>query len=311
MESCRPNLNIAVFKGGASAEREVSLKSGQAVSEALQSRGHTISEIDLQGSSFKLPDGIDLAFLALHGSYGEDGQLQRRLEAMEVPFTGCDSESSHSSFDKKIAKNFMILHGIKTPGFHVVQTPDPEEVEALRYPRVIKPVTEGSSIGLYFAEDEVSYVEAATLLLEHHDSALVEEQIEGVEVTVGILNDRALPLVEVRPREGSYDYHNKYTAGATEYFCPAPLSAPLTKRIQETALATFAALKGRDFSRIDMMIDSKEEVYVLEMNTLPGMTETSLFPKAAAAVGIDFASLCEQMATMAYQRRTVSQAASG
>ena len=295
-------LNIVVMLGGPSAEREVSLKSGAAVAKALRSLGHTIHELDPRDDSWKLPTGADVVFLALHGTYGEDGTVQRRLEALGVPYTGCDSDASRVAFDKVITKKRCLAAGVPTARFEVITSPKASWPAGWRPPVVLKPVRQGSSVGLQFVERLENWNPALAEALRHGSEVLMEEKILGPETTVGILGGEALPVVEVRPRQGGYDYDNKYTSGRTEYFCPAPLDAATTERIQRAALDAFRAVGGRDYGRVDVMVRPGGEPVVLEVNTLPGMTETSLLPKAAAAAGILFADLCQRMIDLAMQR---------
>jgi D-alanine-D-alanine ligase len=294
--------NIVVMLGGTSAEREVSLRSGAAVAGALRGLGHTVTELDPQGNDWTLPKGTEVVFLALHGTYGEDGTVQRRLETLGARYTGCGPEASRIAFDKMLTKERCVASHIPTARYVVVDgasTPWPAGWEP---PVVLKPVCQGSSVGLEFVNQRAEWTGALARALRYDSRVLVEERIVGREVTVGILADRALPLVEVRPHNGAYDYHNKYTKGATEYLCPAPMDAMMTARAQEAALGAFRAIGGRDYARVDVMITSAGEPMVLEVNTLPGMTETSLLPKAAAAAGMDYGSLCQRMMDLALAR---------
>lgn len=292
---------IAVLLGGPSAEREVSLRSGAAVAGALRSRGHSVVEVDPCGD-WVLPSGIDAVFLALHGTYGEDGTVQAELERMGVPYTGCGVEASRVSFDKVATKERLIRAGVPTARYVVLEEATAPWPEGWRPPVVLKPVCQGSSVGLRFVEDVAEWREALAASLAHDARVLCEEKIVGREVTVGILEGRALPVVEVRPRSGAYDYSSKYTSGATEYLCPAPFEPSWTRRLQAAAMGAFEAVGGRDYARVDIMVRAEGEPVVLEVNTLPGMTETSLLPKAAAAAGIDFAALCERMVGLALGR---------
>jgi D-alanine-D-alanine ligase len=295
-------LKITVMLGGPSAEQEVSLRSGAAVAGALRSRGHDVFEVDPKNGSFILPDETDAVFLALHGTYGEDGTVQRQLEKLGVLYTGCDSEASRIAFDKVLTKQKCLEAGVPTAKFLVVnseKTPLPKD---LRLPLVVKPVRQGSSVGLQFVERVEEWPNALVEALKFDAEVLAEEKIVGRETTVGILDGMALPVVEVCPKTGRYDYKNKYTAGNTEYFCPADFDAATTRKIQAAALGAFHAIGGRDYARVDVMVDANGEPVVLEVNTLPGMTETSLLPKAAAAAGMDYAQLCQRMIELALKR---------
>ena len=295
-------LKIAVMLGGPSAEREVSLRSGTAVAKALRSLGHEVYEVDPLHGAFDLPPEMDVVLLALHGTYGEDGTVQRRLDELGETYTGCDAEASRVAFDKVLTKQRCLEAGIPTPKFLVVNSAKTPWPKSWQPPLVVKPVRQGSSVGLQFVERVGDWPKALAEALKFDSEVLVEEKITGRECTVGILAEEALPVVEVRPKVGSYDYRNKYTAGCTEYFCPAPFDAATTRRIQDAALGAFRAVGGRDYARVDVMVRTDGEPVVLEVNTLPGMTETSLLPKAAAAAGLNYAQLCQRMVDLALER---------
>jgi len=293
---------IVVMLGGTSAEREVSLRSGAAVAGALRGLGHNVTELDPQGDDWTLPDGTEVVFLALHGTYGEDGAAQRRLESLGARYTGCGPEASRIAFDKALTKERCVAAGIPTARYLVLDRATAPWPAGWEPPVVLKPVCQGSSVGLEFVSQRSDWTGALANSLRYDARVLVEERIAGREVTAGILAGRALPLVEVRPHNGAYDYHSKYTKGATEYLCPAPLDATAAARAREAALGAFRAIGGRDYARVDVMITSAGEPVVLEVNTLPGMTETSLLPKAAAAAGMDYATLCQRMIYLALAR---------
>jgi D-alanine-D-alanine ligase len=295
-------LNITVMLGGPSAEREVSLRSGAAVAGALRSLGHEVHELDPRDEAWVLPADTDVVFLALHGTYGEDGSVQRRLEALGVPYTGCDAKASRVAFDKALTKERCVAAAVLTARFTVVDSARANWPRGWDPPLVVKPVRQGSSVGLQFVERVADWHTALAEALRHDSQVLVEEKIAGRECTVGILADAPLPVVEVRPKRGAYDYRNKYTPGATEYFCPAPFDAATTSRTQVAAMGAFHAVGGRDYARVDVIVRENGEPVVLEVNTLPGMTETSLLPKAAAAAGIDYAELCRRMIDLALDR---------
>jgi D-alanine-D-alanine ligase len=299
-------LKIVVMLGGPSTEREVSLRSGAAVAKALRSLGHDVFEVDPMDGDFDLPEETDVVLLALHGTYGEDGTVQRRLDKLGVVYTGCDAEASRIAFDKVLTKQRCLEAGIPTAKFLVVNSVKTPWPEGWPPPLVVKPVRQGSSVGLQFVERVEDWQPALAAAMKFDSEVLVEEKIVGRECTVGILADEALPVVEVRPKVGSYDYRNKYTAGCTEYFCPAPFDAVTTRRIQDAALGAFRAVGGRDYARVDVMVRVNDEPVVLEVNTLPGMTETSLLPKAAAAAGLSYAQLCQRMVDLALERAEVA-----
>jgi D-alanine-D-alanine ligase len=295
-------LNITVMLGGPSSEREVSLRSGAAVARALRSLGHTVHELDPQQPAWMLPPETDVVFLALHGSYGEDGTVQEELEKLRVPYTGCGPEASRLAFDKVLTKKRCIEAGIPTARFMVFDSPQAPWPEGWQPPVVLKPVRQGSSVGLQMVEKIGQWTKSMAEAFRHDTQVLMEEKIEGRETTVGILAGKALPVVEVRVKKGIFDYKNKYTPGAAEHFCPADFPADTIARIQNAALGAFQAIGGRDYARVDVMVRASGEPVVLEVNTLPGMTELSVLPEAAAAAGLNYAQLCQRMIDLALQR---------
>ena len=298
----RRSLKVTVMLGGPSAEREVSLWSGAAVADALRSLGHEVSELDPKTDDWTLPSGTEVVFLALHGTYGEDGTVQARLEELGVPYTGCGPEASRIAFDKVLTKQRCQAAGIPTARFIVIESVSARWPIGWQPPIVIKPVCQGSSVGIQFVERVSDWSAALTESMRFDQRVLIEEKIIGRETTVGILDGKALPIVEVRPKQGVYDYASKYTAGASEYLCPAPFSEAAAERIQQAALGAFATVGGRDYGRVDVMVRANDEPVVLEVNTLPGMTKTSLLPKAAAAAGFSYAELCQRMIDLALRR---------
>ena len=300
-------LKIVVMLGGPSAERKVSLNSGAGVAKALRSLGHTVVELDPETPDWILPPETDAVFLALHGTYGEDGTVQAQLEKLGVPYTGCDAEASRIAFDKVLTKQRCVEAKVPTAKFLVVESAKTPWPLGWQPPLVVKPVRQGSSVGLQFVERVSDWGNALSEAFRYDSQLLVEERIVGRETTVGILDGKALPVVEVRPKSGRYDEQSKYTAGETEYFCPADFDAATTKRIQEAALGAFHAIGGRDYSRVDVMVRTNGDPIVLEVNTLPGMTETSLLPKAAASSGLGYAELCQRMVELALERGSVTR----
>jgi D-alanine-D-alanine ligase len=296
-------LNITVMLGGPSAERDVSLRSGAEVAKALRSLGHQVQEVDPSDEKWKLPSETDVVFLALHGTYGEDGTVQRRLEELGAIYTGCDPEASRLGFDKLLTKQRCLAAGVATPRFLLIESVSASWPMGWDPPVVLKPARQGSSVGLQFVERVSDWSDALAETMRYDSRVLMEEKIVGRECTVGILADKPLPLVEVRPKTGIYDYQTKYSSGATDYFCPADFDEPATARIQLAGLAAFRAIGGRDYSRVDVIVQPTGEPIVLEVNTLPGMTETSLLPKAAAAAGIGYAELCQRMVDLALKRK--------
>jgi D-alanine-D-alanine ligase len=291
---------IAVLKGGPSAEREVSLRSGAAAAEALRTAGYEVTEVTVEDSNFVLPDGTELAFLALHGTFGEDGQVQNILAARGIPFTGADAKTSRIAFDKEKTKEKFRAAGVPTPEGQLVSRLD--EV-TLSLPLFVKPNEQGSSVGTHPATTRDELAAALEDALKFGPRALVERFIRGRELTVGVLGDQALPIVEIHPLDGFYDYTNKYTKGRTEYFCPALLPDDITRKIQQYALYAHRALGHTVYSRIDFLLEKDMNPYCLEVNTLPGMTATSLLPKAAAAVGLSFPQLCQKIVELSWAAR--------
>jgi len=332
-------MKIAVLMGGTSAERDVSLASGLAITRALRERGHDVSVVDTAvgfvpaaeekdllpgGVKSAPPESLDralplidlgqvpqlrdaeLAFLALHGGEGEDGTVQALLELVGVPYTGSGPLGSGIAMDKDVTKRLLRDSQVPTLPWRVARAPDftydPDTIEDLvGLPCVVKPSRQGSSVGIHIV-GEAGELETAVRDAAQYDSeVMIERFAKGRELTVGILADQALPPVEIRPKKGIYDYESKYTPGMTEYLCPAPLDEEVVAQIQAYALRAFKVLKLRGYARIDFIL-AKEQLFCLEANTLPGMTATSLLPKAAAAVGIDFPELCERIVQAAGRR---------
>lgn len=307
---CTPlkGRQIAVLKGGSGPERPVSLVSGKAVADALRSRGHTVTEVDITNHSdithhtLVLPTTTDLAFNMIHGTFGEDGTLQAILEERGIPFTGEGSQESHLAFDKVLTKERFTAAGIPTAHYEVL-TPG-KMPSLLAPPFVLKPIRQGSTIGVHIVQEPSQLKSAMEDCFKYGDEILVEKFCPGKELTVSIIGDIALPIVEIVPKGGFYSYNNKYTPGGSTYFTPARITPKQTEMVQKTALAAHKALGLQIYSRVDLFLNEKEEMNVLEANTLPGMTPTSLMPKAAAAIGIDFPSLCEIIGILSLRRNT-------
>ena len=285
-----PYRTVAVLKGGISSEREVSLRSGAAVARGLRVLGCEAIEVDVTERRFTLPSAAEAVFIALHGAYGEDGGVQRELEAMGIPYTGSGPESCRVAFDKGLTRSACARRGIPIPEGRVFQTLPGQS--PLPLPVVVKPTREGSSVGFTQVGTPEAWLSAARAALACHGEALVERYIAGRELTVGIVGDQTLPVVEIRAPGGCYDYAAKYTAGRTEYLCPAPIGPELEAALAVRAAETFEAVGARGFARIDFRVDAAGRPFVLELNSIPGFTETSLLPKAAAAAGIPFPELC-------------------
>jgi D-alanine-D-alanine ligase len=299
---------IAVLCGGPSSEREVSLRSGSAVTNALRLLGVDAFELDVRDDRFRLPVGTELAFNALHGAFGEDGTIQAILEEKGIPYTGEGEVGSRLAFDKIESKKRFIEYGVPTAPYVTVQR---GEVPDLSLPYVVKVPCQGSSVGVYLVktmkERDVALEKAFALA----DSILVEAFVSGRELTVGVLGENVLPIIEIRPRGGFYSYENKYTwtnrGGAAEHECPARLSRSEKATVEAAALAAHRALELEIYSRVDVILDRVRGPQVLEVNTIPGMTETSLLPEAAAAVGISMSQLCEFIVQLSLERRLVSK----
>lgn len=300
---------IAVFAGGTSAEREVSLGSGRACANALARSFPTrLFEINAEA----LPAGLDPArhvvFSTLHGTFGEDGRMQRLLESAGVSYAGCDAPSSELTLDKartKAAAAACGVRGAKALRFSAAQRPTAETVVAqLGAQVVVKPNAEGSSVGLSMVTNRAE-LDAALAGIKAGEW-LIEERIIGRELSVGVMRGRAMGVVEIRPKSGVYDYASKYTKGLTEYFAPAPLDEKLTAETQAAAESAFAACGCRDYARVDFILSDKNLLYLLEINTLPGMKETSLLPMSARCAGLDFTALVREMVMPAVQRFTSS-----
>lgn len=297
-------MRIGVLSGGTSSERVISLRSGRAVSTSLAGQGFRVIGIDPRDeprAEEKLRQ-IDLAFLALHGKGGEDGTIQERLEKAGISYVGSDGRGSRLAFDKIEAKKRFRRAGIPTPRWRTFDRKSWRELQNFPTPFFVKPVADGSSIGVFLVEDFPKSVEKIIRALDEYPLLFAEEKIGGREFTVGILGARALPVVELRPKGEFYDYKSKYTAGMTEYLVPAPIPAAWGRRFQRLALQVHRTLGLRDFSRVDLMADPHGKPYILEANTIPGFTELSLLPKAAREAGISFDELCLRLIKMAWRR---------
>lgn len=298
------NQVVAVVMGGPSAEREVSLNTGAAIANALREYGYTnVVEIDLDPRNFgkQLAESkAEVVFNAVHGLYGEDGRLQTLLEIREMPYTGSGMIASVSCMDKVITKRMLRDAGISTPACLIVNKKESgikeKIMQRFSLPVVIKPASQGSSIGVEIVKEENQLDEALANAFKYSRDILVEEFIGGKELTVSMMQKDgevvALPVIHIAPHSGMYDYHSKYTKGATEYICPADLDEETTKKVQEISKQAYEVLGCSGVARADVMLDEKGNGYVLEINTVPGMTATSLVPKAAAAAGISFPELC-------------------
>ena len=296
---------VAVFAGGTSAEREVSTGSGAACAAAL-ARSFTTRLFDVAAEA--LPEGYDprrhVVFSTLHGTFGEDGGMQRLLDAAGGAYAGCDTASSRLTMDKDLTKRTVSAAGVRVIDGVVFDASDKPSAAALQgavgSSAVLKPNGEGSSVGLRLVEG-AQELEAAVRAIDH-GRWLVERRIVGRELSVGVLRGAAMGIVEVRPKSGVYDYQSKYTKGLTEYLAPAPIGEALTGAVTAAAETAFAACGCRDFARVDFMLSRDGEPFFLEINTLPGMKETSLLPMSARCAGLDFAALVREMVSPAVER---------
>jgi D-alanine-D-alanine ligase len=296
---------IAVLMGGPGSEREVSLATARGVSKALRSLGAEVLDVDVRDQSFHLSDDVDLAFLTIHGTFGEDGSLQKVLEDRGILYTGDGVEESRTAFDKIRSKEKFRAHGVTTPLWEVIR---PGQQPTIPLPIVVKPPREGSTVGVIIVKSERDLELAITEAAKYDRELLVEEFIAGRELTVGILGDKALPILEIIPKGGFYDFTNKYpflnpqAGGGAEHVCPAKIDKKKTKEIQELALRAHRSVGLQVYSRVDVLLPEDGVATVLELNTIPGMTEASLLPEAAAAAGITYVELCTRIIELSRAR---------
>jgi D-alanine-D-alanine ligase len=286
---------VGVLLGGVSPEREISLKTGKAILRALGEKGYQAAEIDvdLSVAEHLRERRIEVAFIALHGPLGEDGSVQGLLEMMGIPYTGSSVLASAVAMNKVMSKKVFCYHQLPTPRFQAFYYGRKHAEVTLVPPMVVKPACGGSTIGISIVQSHDELEGALREAATYDQEVLIEEYVEGVDITVGILNGECLPPIEIVPRSGFYDYESKYTPGKTEYMIPARLSRELTKHAQMLGLAAYNALHCTGAARVDFRLDNKEHLTILEVNTIPGLTETSLLPMAAAHAGLDFSGLVE------------------
>ncbi|MBI5024408.1 MAG: UDP-N-acetylmuramate--L-alanine ligase [Candidatus Omnitrophica bacterium] len=305
---------IGVLMGGYSSEREISLKSGTAVAGSLKRQGGEVVSIDItvrdkeKITSLVRSYNLDVAFIALHGRLGEDGAIQAILEEIGVPYTGSGVEASRLALDKVLAQDLFQKSGIQVPAHISLYKQEAAHhaglIQAIDfYPVVVKPAREGSSIGISLVRAPEGLAEALKKAWKYDDKVLIEQYIQGRELTVGILGDEALAPIEIRPKSEFFDFKAKYSPGATEYIVPAHLPQELADKVRQSALAAHRALGCADLSRVDFILAGNGAYYVLEVNTIPGFTSTSLLPKAARVMGIDFDRLCLHLAGLAYGKK--------
>jgi D-alanine-D-alanine ligase len=296
---------IAVLMGGPSAERDVSLATGRGISKALRSLGVDVVDVDVRDAKFELPGDVELAFIALHGTFGEDGQVQQILEERGIAYTGEGVKESQLAFDKIRSKEKFHEHGVNTPEWETIRA---HERPGMQLPIVVKAPRQGSTVGVYIVRRTEELEQAIAEATKYDDQLLIEKFVRGRELTIGILGDQALPILEVIPKGGFYDFTNKYpflnpqAGGAAEHICPARIEPEKTKEIQELVLRAFRALGLRVYSRVDVILSQTGEPFVLEINTIPGMTEASLLPEAAAAAGIGYVDLCRRIIALSRAR---------
>jgi D-alanine-D-alanine ligase len=292
---------VAVMMGGLSREREISLKTGKAILKALTEKGYMVTSIDVGDDIAEklVKEKIECAFLALHGRFGEDGTIQGMLELMRIPYTGSGVLASALAMHKIMSKKFFLCEKIPTPCFEVFQREeikkDPPKKISLPLPIVVKPAREGSTIGISIVRKDEELGSALKKAGEYDEEILVEEFMKGREITVGILENIPLPVIEIVPKSGFYDYYSKYTKGETQYILPARIPREKYLYAQEIGLRAFQELGCSSLGRVDLMTDEDENPFVIDVNTMPGMTETSLLPKAASYAGIPFEDLVERI----------------
>jgi D-alanine--D-alanine ligase len=303
---------IGVIMGGLSSERNVSMKSGAAVLDALRRAGLHAVALDVcdeteEGIRCLISEhAVDIVFVAMHGGFGEGGPLQHILDKIRVPYTGPRETASRLAMDKIVARRFFKKAGLSVPRYRRIPRKCPRFLSryfliAATYPCVVKPSAQGSSIGISFLDSVKNLGEALENAFKYGDDVLVEEFIRGREITVSVLDGQALPVVEIIPKKKFFDFQAKYEKGLTDYVVPASLDEKIFQKVQRDAVSATRALGCRHLSRVDMIIDARGVPYVLEVNTIPGMTATSLFPKAAAAAGIDFTALCLRLLELSLQ----------
>jgi D-alanine-D-alanine ligase len=313
--SVKPFGKIGVLMGGPSAERPISLRSAAAVYESLKNSGYDVVSIDITtddpqaNAALLKSNSIDCAFIALHGKFGEDGQIQKILEDLRIPYTGSGVEASRRAMDKEVSQSLFREAGIVIPEYVVVEKslfiPDSSRVLDVNFsvPWVVKPSRQGSSIGLSIIEDPGFLPKALDLAFETDDKVIVQQYIKGRELTVAILDDQPLPVIEIVTTKKFFDYEAKYEKGFTDYIVPAKIDHDTAMVVQTAALAAHRALGCSGCSRVDIILDASNAAYVLELNNIPGLTATSLLPKAARCAGIDFNQLCVKLLTLAYEKK--------
>ncbi len=303
--------HIAVLKGGPGSERDVSLATAAGVEKALRSCGAEVTGVDVRGSEFELPAGTELAFVAIHGTFGEDGQVQEILEERGLPYTGEGVAESRIAFDKIASKEKFDQHGVTTPEWEIISA---GQRPSLTLPFVIKAPRQGSTVGVHIVKEEAELEPALKDASRYDERLLVEKFISARELTIGVLGEQVLPILEIIPKGGFYDFTNKYpflnpsAGGAAQHICPAHIADEQTREIQSLALRAYHALGLKVYARVDIMLPETGAPTVLEINTIPGMTEVSLLPEAAAAAGISYPQLCVRIIELSLAARRSSRA---
>ena len=296
-------LKIGILAGGASSEREISLRSGKEVFNAFKQAGLDailcdVNEVNLASSIEQTK--IDVAFIALHGSFGEDGTVQHMLSQMKIPYTGSGPEASRAAFDKLESKRIFFREGIPSPEYKVARSFEEVLSLGMEIPFVVKPRLEGSSMGLSVVFEETEIEQAIEEALKYGMDMIVERFVPGREITVGILKGRALPIVEIVPSGGTYDFDSKYLSDKTRYLVPAEFKKDIYETDEKYGVKAHDALGCKGFSRVDMIVEDDKNIHVLEVNTIPGLTHRSLLPMAARQEGLDFYELCVKMLLAAF-----------
>jgi len=303
--------HIALLTGGPGSEREVSLRSGANVANGLRGAGAVVTVVDVQSLDFTLPAGTELAFLMIHGGFGENGELQSELERRGIAYTGDGPVASRTALDKILSKRAFEAAGVPTPRWELIRAGESPRMPA---PLVVKAPKEGSSVGVYLCRSPEEVSAALAKVVAYDDEILVEELIDGTELTVGVLGDLALPIIMIK---GSYDYERKYPWSEAAkkaklanpqqeealHLCPAPLAAEQTRLVQELSVAAHRALGLQTYSRVDLILDAGGRAWVLEANTIPGMTESSLLPEAALVAGMALPELVTRIARLSASAR--------
>jgi len=305
---------IGVLMGGYSSEREISLRSGQAVADALSQEGHRVVILDIiTDDTLKIIQQIqavplDVAFIALHGRLGEDGVIQGVLEKLEIPYTGSGVKASQMAFNKILTQKALQAAGLPVAAYYCITDGRSVDFKTAwsqikSTPLVVKAACEGSSIGVHIVRHPSEWEPAFKNAMSYGPQVIVEQFIKGREFTAGIFDNEALPLVEICPKSNFFSFNAKYQKGATQYICPAEINENLTRKIKEISLKAYEVLGCEGFARVDLRVDDNEQPFILEVNTIPGFTGTSLFPKAAREAGYSFVQVCEKLLDLAYGKK--------